>query len=124
VLGLGEFGQCRIQEVDAVRCVGNYNQDKLPAFPRMHNKFLLFGRMDGPPDSAQPSWGPTFRPQAVWTGSFNLTLNAGASLENALVIQNTDIVNAYYKEFQHILSLSEPLDWNEDWLQPEWRIGS
>jgi hypothetical protein len=28
--------------VESIRCVGNYNRDKNPAFPRAHNKFLVF----------------------------------------------------------------------------------
>lgn len=31
------------QEIQGVRCVGNYNRQKNPAFPRMHNKFIIFG---------------------------------------------------------------------------------
>jgi hypothetical protein len=69
--------------IDAVRCVGNHNKDKKPAFPRMHNKFLVF---------AKKGRGP----YAVWTGSFNLTRNAGLSLENALYITQPKIINAYF----------------------------
>lgn len=32
-------------ENDAIRCVGNYNVDKKIAWPRMHNKFLIFCKL-------------------------------------------------------------------------------
>ena len=38
-------------KIDPVRCVGNYNADKHPAFPRMHHKFLVFCRSE--PDHSQ-----------------------------------------------------------------------
>ena len=118
-----------------VRCVGNYNSDKKPAMPRMHNKFLIFcsaevERLLIPADSEYSS-GPPFEeefvrfvPYAVWTGSFNLTFNAANSLENAVYITNEDVVDAYFKEWQQILALSEPLDWTKAWVEPEWRIGT
>ena len=28
--------------LDPIRCVGNHNSNRQPAFPRMHNKFLVF----------------------------------------------------------------------------------
>jgi hypothetical protein len=100
--------------IDAVRCVGNHNKDKKPAFPRMHNKFLVFARVDK----------YFVFPYAVWTGSFNLTKNAGLSLENALYITQPEIVNAYFQEYGQIAAMSEKLDWDSDWAAPEWRIGT
>lgn len=32
--------------IEGVRCVGNHNSDKHPAFPRMHHKFLVFCKID------------------------------------------------------------------------------
>lgn len=34
------------------------------------------------------------------------------------------ILEAYYKEFQQIYALSEPLDWETEWAAPELRIGT
>ena len=107
-------------EMSSVRCVGNYNSDKKPAFPRMHNKFLLFAHIT----SEGNAWGGTVKPYAVWTGSFNFTKNATYSLENALYIVNEQIVDAYFKEYSQILALSEPLDWEHEWVEPEYRIGT
>ena len=106
-------------EIQPVRCVGNHNSARKPAFPRMHNKFLIFSRVSKP--------GPRGRqitPYGVWTGSFNLTRNATYSLENAIYTEIPEIVDAYFKEFGHIVSISEPLDWTSDWIAPEWRIGT
>lgn len=109
--------------VEPVRCVGNYNSDKKPAFPRMHNKFLVFCKYQELPED---DWGPegTIKPYGVWTGSFNFTNNAGYSLENALYISDPLISMAYFKEYGFIAGLSEPLDWRSVWCEPEWRIGT
>ena len=107
-------------DMSSVRCVGNYNSNKKPAFPRMHNKFLLFAKVIGKGNA----WGGTVKPYAVWTGSFNFTKNATYSLENALYITNKQIVDAYFKEYSQIFALSEPLDWTHEWVAPEYRIGT
>lgn len=117
--GLSYAGDPSIQPV---RCVGNHNNTRTPAFPRMHNKFLVFcnvGKTTGDSYSTSP-----IQPHTVWTGSFNLTQTATESLENALVITDPPIVEAYYNEWQSILALSEPLDWTTEWAFPEWRLGS
>lgn len=104
-----------------IRCVGNHNSEKKPAFPRMHNKFLIFARVQESSDNSTPE---VVTPYAVWTGSFNLTKNATMSLENALYITDKEIVNAYFKEFGQIAAMSEELDWTSKWAAPEWRIGT
>jgi hypothetical protein len=96
--------------IDPIRCVGNYNSDKSPAFPRMHHKFLVFCR--------------NLSPYAVWTGSFNFTHNSVQSLENALYIERGDAAQAYYDEYAHIFTLSEPLNWHYTWINPDYRIGT
>jgi hypothetical protein len=138
---VSSLSTCGDPTLDAVRCVGNYNRDKKPAFPRMHNKFLVFchvshgcsrcclshegcqaGCDEGNHEGDYPR---TFvLPYAVWTGSFNMTENATRSLENALLLKDPAVVNAYYQEWAQILALSEPLDWESDWVAPEWRIGT
>jgi len=76
----------------------------------MHHKFLVF-----------LSAGV---PSVVWTGSFNFTHNGEASLENAVIIHSREIAEVYYSEWQQIFSLSEPLDWSAQWMEPEYRIGT
>jgi len=109
---------------EPVRCVGNYNQEKRPACPRMHNKFLVFCRPEfNEARNECPNFDP--KPYALWTGSFNLTRNATMSLENALYnITEPKIVKAYYREWEQIEAISEPLNWEVDWADPEWRIGT
>jgi hypothetical protein len=121
------------QACEAVRCVGNHNAEKSPACPRMHNKFLVFCTLEmideweeaiDETDETTHYQYPRHNPYAVWTGSFNLTLNATNSLENAVVIHSAPIAQAYLDEWAQILALSEPLDWEQDWIEPTWRLGS
>lgn len=117
---LRSVSYCADYSIEAIRCVGNYNRDKKPAFPRMHNKFLIFAKIVEADDD---SWGRVI-PYGVWTGSFNLTKNATYSFENAIYTTDSEIVRAYYNEYGQIASMSEPLNWESDWIEPEWRIGS
>jgi hypothetical protein len=106
----------------AVRCVGNHNRARASAWPRMHNKFFVFGDIVERTEDEQ-TYG-AFAPRSVWTGSFNPTCNGERSLENAVIIRDDCIASAYYAEFAQIALLSEPLDWQSDWCEPEWRIGT
>jgi hypothetical protein len=115
---------------EPVRWLGNFNTEKNPAFPRMHNKFLIFCDIDeiGANDSHFDKGHIEIVPRGVWTGSFNLTDNATRSLENATYIKDLEIVNAYYAEWQHIFALSESIPnefWNFTWEPPDYfRIGT
>ncbi len=108
----------------AVRCVGNHNSQRLPAFPRMHNKFLVFCCIEKEAEPDEETQRYPITPYAVWTGSFNFTDTATKSFENAVLLESEVAANAFWGEWQQILSLSEPLDWSSDWIEPEWRIGS
>lgn len=105
--------------IEAVRCVGNHNSERLPAMPRMHHKFLV--RVER--DTTSRSWEPV-RPLAVWTGSFNFSANGGRSFENAVEIHDPEIAAGYVAEFARVATLSEQLDWTSDWVDAEWRIGT
>lgn len=105
--------------IQPIRCVGNYNRDKAPAFPRMHNKFMLFAKL-----KKEEDYFDIVVPYAVWTGSFNMTWNAQKSLENAILLRDPVLVNAYFQEFGQIFAISEQLDWSSDWIEPELRIGT
>jgi phosphatidylserine/phosphatidylglycerophosphate/cardiolipin synthase-like enzyme len=105
--------------MEGVRCVGNYNADKHPAWPRMHNKFLVFCA-----DRGEPGWPYPDEPECVWTGSYNMTFNAQKSFENSVIIHDRDIAAAYAWEWSQILAFSEPLDWESRWCAPEYRIGT
>jgi len=106
--------------LEPVRCVGNHNSNRSPAMPRMHHKFLVRLEYDEDADSAADH----VRPVAVWTGSFNFSKNAGYSFENAVEIHDAVIARSYFEEFSRVMSLSEPLEWESNWVYPEWRIGT
>jgi hypothetical protein len=115
---LGQLSYLSDPVVDGVRCAGNSNAEKKPASPRMHHKFLVRFEFDMTND------GPVAIPTAVWTGSFNFSHNAGNSLENAVVIEDLKIAGAYFSEFCRVAAISEPLDWESEYVAPQWRIGS
>lgn len=109
--------------MDSIRCLGNVNREKSPAHPRMHNKFLIFceSRTVEPVDNYEST---TITPKSVWTGSFNFSDTATKSFENAVHISDLDIANSFFGEWQQIYALSEPLDWEQHYMQPEWIIGT
>ena len=132
----------------AVRCMGVKSSTEVA--PRMHHKFLVFFFDDlvmkpdphGVGSSYLPwsedvvwEYGVTMGGSrwfdwthsggvAVWTGSYNLSVNSNRSLENAVLIQDKRVGQAYFREFEQIFALSEPLDWSQVWLNPEYKIGS
>jgi hypothetical protein len=55
--------------------------------------------------------GPKIKPYGVWTGSFNMTANAGMSLENAVYLKNDRIARSYFAEWKALRTISEPTDW-------------
>lgn len=139
-------------QIEAVRCLGVPNRG--PSSPRMHHKFAVFAKRFFGPSAPEPlpfegpllvqekglfagsdGWRDHFHwsdedgseewiAAAVWTGSFNWTKGATNSFENAVLLKKPEIADAYYKEFQQMLALSEPLDWNSEYVEPEWRIGT
>jgi phosphatidylserine/phosphatidylglycerophosphate/cardiolipin synthase-like enzyme len=101
----------------------------------MHNKFLIFAKIiPNFKETVNPITGETvlihreefdtIKPYAIWTGSFNFSKNSSSSLENCVLIYDIEIAEAYYKEYGQIMALSEQLDWESEYIQPEWRIGS
>lgn len=115
---LGQMTVCGDLSCDAVRCVGVV-ADRRDIPPRSHHKFAVFCKNIFC-EHGNEFWSP----YAVWTGSFNWTENATRSFENAVVIRNPEIVEAFYAEFQQIAALSEPLDWSNEYVDPQWRIGT
>lgn len=121
---LWDMSYCDDPTIPAVRCVGIHNADKAPAIPRAHHKFVVFCR--SVPLNPTEEWeeDKTYVPYAVWTGSFNFTVNSMSSFENAVVLSDPKIVRAYFCEFGQVAALSEPLNWQDQWVAPEWRIGT
>jgi hypothetical protein len=117
---LRDMSYCGDPAIEAVRCVGKYNSRNLPAFPRMHHKFIVLCKEIAVEDDGYKNYCP----YEVWTGSFNFTKNAGSSFENAIVLKDAALARAFFGEYAQIAALSEPLNWESEWVQPEWRVGS
>ncbi|MBM9548429.1 hypothetical protein JWG40_15485 [Leptospira sp. 201903074] len=96
--------------VEPIRCVGMTSKLN-KSIPRMHNKFIIFCKNDD---------YNFVEPYAVWTGSFNFTKNAIFSFENAIYINDKKVADRYFEEFGQIAALSEPLDWETEYIKPEW----
>ena len=93
----------------AVLCFGSCLPGQMFRMPRMHNKFIVLLK----------ETAAGFSPQAVWTGSFNFTELSRHSLENALIVRDPVIAEAYAAEAQAIYLLGEPLDWTLEWARPQ-----
>jgi hypothetical protein len=130
VAGMPLLSVCKDEGgMDAIRCVGNHNSDRCPAFPRMHHKFVVFcgiERLDETDETGCPLslYGKRPVPLAVWTGSFNPTSNGTKSRENAVLIRSPEISLAYFREWYQMFAMSESLDWESEWCSPEYRIGT
>lgn len=117
----GHYNYCGVSGIDPIRCVGVVNRGQGKVSPRMHHKFLVFcGWKDNPEAPGQK----VIAPYSVWTGSFNATHNGVRSLENAVIIHDSGIAEAYAREWRTLLGVSEPLNWCADWVEPDYRIGS
>lgn len=116
------------EDKEAIRCAGNHNSDKNPAFPRMHNKFIVLCHHEteehDDDDDDLDYQRMVVKPYALWTGSFNFTINGGNSLENAVLIYDERIAQVAFHEYEQIMLLSEPLNWNSEWCASDLRLGS
>jgi len=84
-------------DFDAIRCFGYANKNIKPL---MHHKFLIF-------------FDENLNPTGVWTGSYNLTNNSNKSLDNAIYLEDINIIKNYIFEFEQIMFLSEKLNWDK-----------
>lgn len=84
----------------------------------MHHKFLIFCSIGGAPHEGF-LFGP-IDPYAFWTGSFNFTRNATCSFENAVYVENPVIAEAFLREWGQLAALSEPLDWQHEYVAPQY----
>lgn len=134
VIAFNEFGLNMNQNSEdccdsGVRRLGHLNTEKLPAFPRMHNKFIICYNNIYSIKDIHTEKTPNFvyetnktndemlsRSGVVITGSFNFTENSNKCLENIVIIDDKTIFNAYYNQFGQILLQSVPLDWSGDWV--------
>jgi hypothetical protein len=121
MLGMPVLSMNADSDEDAVRCAGNHNSAKHPAFPRMHHKFFVFCDVWRDAEYQMPC---RISPRAVWTGSFNPTANGTRSRENAVLIESAELAAAYAREWFQVYAISEPLDWESQWCEPQYRIGT
>lgn len=101
-----------------IRCIG-HRRGTESAMPRMHHKFFVFLRAkdETDPEVVEGAW--PYQPYAVWTGSYNVTKNGKASLENALFIEDATLAEAYCAEWAQLIEVSEQLDWRSEYAAPE-----
>lgn len=110
------------EKVEGVRCLGYRKQHHAEIIPVMHNKFLVFCRYQESPYDEFPFGSIT--PYAAWTGSFNFTRNATRSFENAIFIEDGTVAERFLREWGQLAALSEPLDWEHDYVAPQYWIGT
>ena len=130
---MGNLSVANDPTVDGIRCIGNSNRERLPAMPRSHHKFLVFCQIHKTKiyedlEDEETEYEIEYIPEAVWTGSFNFTKNAMMSFENSVFFSdksgNNPLITAFLQEHHQLFGLSEPLNWTEDWITPEFRIGT
>jgi phosphatidylserine/phosphatidylglycerophosphate/cardiolipin synthase-like enzyme len=97
----------------AVRCVGHSSPRKQVSTPRMHHKFVIFCKRNR----------SKFEPYSVWTGSFNFSETASKCAENAIVLNDSKIVDGYMQEYGALAAISEPLNWTSRWCAPQYKLG-
>ena len=110
---VGPFDQAlypeKLAHLAPVRSFGYCVPTQMYRVPKMHNKFLAFLQQDA---------SDTYQPTSVWTGSLNFTAMSLNSLENAVVIHDPKIAEAFICEAQIIYLKGDPLDWESDWINP------
>lgn len=128
-------------EVESLRCVGLSLKQRWS--PKMHHKFAVFMRgcgaglgthladhqgtnrdnyMYSAAASRHLCCGKCHEKgcfAAAWIGSFNWTKNAGKSFESVVITEDRQIVNSLLWEHSQLLLMSEPLDWNSPYVDPE-----
>jgi hypothetical protein len=116
-ISLGDIGISMHRAIGCgIRRCGFINKDKLPAFPRMHNKFIVLGNDET--EVRDDDGNLMFLDRKfteVITGSFNYTENSTNSLENIICVKDEKIVHSYYAQFGEIAIISVDLDWTGDW---------
>jgi hypothetical protein len=117
---LGDLGISYAYSPDCgIRRCGFINKNKLPAFPRMHNKFIVLGNDERVRDDDGNFMFLGRNYTEVITGSFNYTENSTNSLENIICVKDKKIVHSYYAQFGEIALISVELDWKGDWNPDE-----
>ena len=109
-------------EIERTRCAGLAGGRRDSGIPRIHHKFAVFARAE--PRRMGRGEFCHYEPYTVVTGSFNWTQNANRSRENLVIIHDPEISEGYWEEWARVIAISEPLNWEHSWIEPEWRIGT
>ena len=109
-----------VTKVEPVRCVGHCDRESISS--RMHHKFLVFCERQTQYSPKRFKDVTTLKPWMVWTGSYNVTESANNSFENVVKVENNAIAEAYFNEYRQLFMLSEPLDWNSKYCEPQYSI--
>lgn len=128
-------------EFQSIRCVGLSLNKRWS--PKMHHKFAVFMRGCGSglgthlsdhQDTNRNNYMYSVEASrhlccgkchkngcfaAAWIGSFNWTKNAGKSFESVVITEDRAIVNSLLWEHSQLLLMSEPLDWESPYVEPE-----
>lgn len=109
LLLVGRDGK-QVDWVAGVRCFGAAGGVDI------HHKFAVFAEVE------QTGAGPCYLPRQVWTGSFNFTVGSGGRCENAVLLEDPTIADAYLTEWCRVLVMSEPVPWENRKFTPEWSL--
>ena len=66
---IGDLSTSFDPTIKSIQCVGNHNSEKKSAFPRMHNKFLVFSNFVEHNKPLPEGYSITLENKEVWTGS-------------------------------------------------------
>jgi hypothetical protein len=103
--------------IEPVRCAGFARLPDALDRPIMHHKFIVFCCVEQ--HELDERTIRIVQPYAVWTGSFNFTKNAVRSFENAVYIEHPEIAYAFFEEWGQVAALSESLDWERPYVDPD-----
>jgi len=100
------------------RSVGTASGTPGKSKPKMHHKFVVFcyprsvrcvdGRLVDDPDGQLRILDRRCA-AGVFTGSYNVTCNAEASLETSLFIESPAVAQCFYDEYMRVLTISAPV---------------
>ena len=100
-----------VEWTSGLRCFGQVDHLDL------HHKFVVFGAA-----AADGDGRVAYTPSRVWTGSFNFTRGSSGRCENAVIIDDPNVANAYLIEWCQLLSLSESVPFHHARFCPEWTL--
>lgn len=108
-----------LEELDRFRCVG-YTKKEGIVLPLMHHKFLVSCELKvGGKDEKIQNQELKLVPKKFWSGSYNFSVNAGNSLENAIVGSDKVFASSFFWMWQRIYTISESLESKSKIVSPD-----